>query len=590
MGLNLRAYFDAQAQPQWLYERVHKHLTSSKEGGAYLRANLASLKVFLTELNVPEAELGYKTLGQEKTEMEPWDDHTVTSRALPCLLFYQVRHRRTTVDAKLKSITLLQTLVSSLPGLDKGAVGLSFQDGNDTLRRVDVAFSSQGVTSDWHRVLSRNFSAQGVWEKLQKHEWCKCKVTSGSFAASMKYILFFLCYLVAHSKGELSHLNPYLSVCKHVLPDLLFWLASLMDSGATRLSAEPLEGLPSLKTLHGTNKRKADLANRFVLLDKIKKHKAGRKRIAPTHTDLAPVHSNLVGREAQTTVCLYLQKVCAMFPDKPLPRQFAISWDPSDYGGKSTMVNTIYSVVADCAAFMPNQRIRRLILADLHDSFIEEAKASKLGTLEGYLEVRALSHALLQATGCSLMDFRVPETLLARPLQDGEARIFINGAWYIVGPGDLVRPELPPGLDISSIPALVSCSDQGPSNTSSLNFLMFGQERLMVQVQYDCFHRGWNDVKLSAKRALGYPWKTMLQLVPLFNMNYAPFQSSAFFYKKQAVLENSLGTRTYKDPSFQAAIPMICKERRISEPECAEEEQELFRSLAIWGILRKKVP
>ena len=194
LGLNLRAYFDAQGQPQWLYERVHKHLTSSKEGGAYLRANLASLKVFLTELNVPEAELGYKTLGQEKTEMEPWDDHTVTSRALLCLLFYQVRHRRTTVDAKLKSITLLQTLVSSLPGLDKGAVGLSFQDGNDTLQRVDVAFSSQGVTSDWHRVLSRNFSAQGVWEKLQQHEWCKRKVTSGSFAASMKDILFFLCY------------------------------------------------------------------------------------------------------------------------------------------------------------------------------------------------------------------------------------------------------------------------------------------------------------------------------------------------------------------------------------------------------------
>ena len=130
------------------------------------------------------------------------------------------------------------------------------------------------------------------------------------------------------------------------------------------------------------------------------------------------------------------------------------------------MVSTVYSVAADCAAFMPNQRIRKLILADLDDSFIEEAKASKLGTLEGYSEVRALSHALLQTTGCSLMDFRVPETLLARPLQDGEARVFFNHAWHIVGPGDLVRPELPPGLDISALAALVSCSDQGPSNTA----------------------------------------------------------------------------------------------------------------------------
>ena len=328
LGLNLRAYFDAQGQPQWLYERVHKHLTSSREGGAYLRQNLASLKVFLAELNVPETCLGYKTLEQEKTEMEPWDDHTVNSRALLCILVYQVRHRRTPTDAKLKAITFLQNLVSSLSCLDKGAVGLSFQDDNDTLQRVDLAFSSQGVTSDWHKVLSMNSSAQGVWEKLQQHEWCKYKVTSGAFAASMKDILFFLCYLVAHPKEELSHLNPFQSVCKHVLPDLLFWLATLMDSDATKLAAEPLEALPSLKTLHGTSKRKADLANRFVLLDKIKQHKTGRKRIASTHTELAPVHSNLVEREAQATVCIYLKKVCAMFSDKSLPRQFAVFLGP----------------------------------------------------------------------------------------------------------------------------------------------------------------------------------------------------------------------------------------------------------------------
>ena len=62
------------------------------------------------------------------------------------------------------------------------------------------------------------------------------------------------------------------------------------------------------------------------------------------------------------------------------------------------MVSTVYSVAADCAAFMPNQRIRKLILADLDDSFIEEAKASKLGTLEGYSEVRCI----VVSIGCSL--------------------------------------------------------------------------------------------------------------------------------------------------------------------------------------------
>ena len=158
----------------------------------------------------------------------------------------------------------------------------------------------------------------------------------------------------------------------------------------------------------------------------------------------------------------------------------------------------------------------------------------------------------------------------------------------IVGPGDMVRPEVPASLDLSLLPALCSCSDQGPSNTASLNFLMFAGEGLMVQVQYDHFHRGWNDVKLSAKRSAGYPWRCMLQMVLLFNINYSPFGSSGFFYKKQSVLENFFLSRTFRDPSFQAAIPHICKERRIREPESIAEQEELFKGLAHMSNFIKK--
>ena len=563
-GLNLRAYINVDGQPQWVYERVHKHLASNSEGGAYLRRNLDSLKGFLKQFSVPDIELGYQKLHHQVSEVEPWPDHTVTSRALLCLVFYQVTHKRNPAESKVAAIKLLQTLVSSLSCLASGPLGLSFEGGDGEFHRVEVGFSAQGVTQDWCQVLHRNAAALEVWKQLQDTPWCNYRVTSTVAASTMQDILFFLCYLLGHPKLMVSTLNPYLSVCKYVLPDLLLWVAGMMDSEARRLSAQPLEELPMLKTVKGSHKRKVDHTNKFILLDKMRKHKSARKRIASTHDSLVPQHSDIVEREAHTVVFLYLQKVFKTFSDKALPRQFAVSWDPSDYGGKNTLVSTVYSVAADCAAFLPNQQIRKLTFADLHDSFIEEAKASKLGTLEGYSEIRALSHALLQATGCSLMDFRVPETLLARPLQDGETRIFFNGAWCIAGPGNVVRPELPPELDISALPALVSCSDQGPSNTASLNFLMYGGERLMIQIQYDCFHRGWNDLKLSAKRSLGYPWKCMLKLVLLFNINYSPFGSGGFFHKKQSVLEQFLSTRTYKDASFQAAIPKICREREKS--------------------------
>lgn len=40
------------------------------------------------------------------------------------------------------------------------------------------------------------------------------------------------------------------------------------------------------------------------------------------------------------------------------------------------------------------------------------------------------------------MGFRVPEELLARPLEPGEVRIFLDNAWYIVGPDGEVKPEI----------------------------------------------------------------------------------------------------------------------------------------------------
>ena len=588
-GLNLRAFL-SDGRPQWVYERIHKQLHSKREGGKYLRDNLETLKAFLAEHGVPSTELGYKTAAFQPTNVEPWYDHTVSSRALLGVIFYQMIIRKASSAAKQAAISLLHKLVAQLPGISARPVGLCLENDDGVLHRVDIAFTLQGVTQDWCTLLRLNSAALCIWEKLQKQPWCGHIVTSAGHSSTIQDIMLFLCYLVAHQKEEVNQCSPYHTAGKVILQDLFVWLGCILDAEAVALAEEPMQGLPMLKTLQGGHKKRADKCNQFILMNKLKEMKSNRKKVAATHDELAPRHGDLIEREAHITVSLYNAKVSNTFASPQCPRQFSIAWDPSDYGGRSTLVSTLYSPALDCAAYMPNQVIRKLIMSDLQPTFVEEAKASKLGTLEGYSELRALSFALMQATGTTLMDYRIPESVLARPLRDGETRVCCNGIWYIVGPGDLVRPEVPAHMDLATLPALVSCSDQGPSNTASLNFIQFAGEGLMVQVQYDCFHRGWNDVKLSAKKAKGYPWSVILKLVVLFNMNYSSFGSGAFFYKKQSVLQNFMETRTFRDPSFQAAIFNICRERGIPEPESLQEEEELFNSLPHMTNMIKKGP
>ena len=546
-GLDLRAYITATGA-QWVFERVYQKLDVRQEGGKFLRRNLESLHAFLLEHGIPKGELMYKHKGHQATELEPWHDHTVSSRALLAILLFQILSKRSDTSLKTEIIGFLHRLVAELPVADGGCLSLPFEGDDEVIHVVAVTFNSQSLTADWGKLLSKSKPASDLWQGLQTQPWLNQRVVSSPHFSTLQDIIFFLCHLGVHRA-----LGLYDTVYKLVVPELLVWLGKMMNSEASRLSSQPLQDLPLLRTRKGTLKRGADRMNSFILLDKLKKQKSLRKRIASTHDGLAAQHGNLVSREGYITVGIYQKKVFQTFAASDLPKQFAVSWDPSDYGGKNILVSTLYSPSLDCAAYMPNQQIKKLILSDLQESFIEEAKASKLGTLEGYSEVRSLSHALLKSTGCSLMDFRIPEALLARPLQDGEARVLHGGQWYIVGPGDMVRPEVPTSLDLSLLPALCSCSDQGPSNTASLNFLMFAGEGLMVQVQYDHFHRGWNDVKLSAKRSAGFPWRCMLQLVLLFNINYSPFGSGGFFYKKQSVMENFFFEQDIQRPFFPSS-------------------------------------
>ena len=155
-----------------------------------------------------------------------------------------------------------------------------------------------------------------------------------------------------------------------------------------------------------------------------------------------------------------------------------------------------YSRRLDKAAWLLNQEMRPVMLGDIDDSLLPLARQSKLKRVTGYNELRALS-ASLRTLGSSLLDFKIPDGLIARPLAANEFRLKGPDGRYWVHDEDAgtTLPEIPASLgnQLHRLPMLVSVSDQGPVNTAALNFLQYGSP-ILIDCQWDTFHRAWNDI------------------------------------------------------------------------------------------------
>ena len=73
--------------------------------------------------------------------------------------------------------------------------------------------------------------------------------------------------------------------------------------------------------------------------------------------------------------------------------------------------------------------------------------------------------------------------------------------------------------------------------------MQYSQQALLFIALFDPYHRAWNNLKTALKRAKCNAWKTVLELTLVANLNYGPFGSSAWHFKKKAKLEDYLLTR-----------------------------------------------
>lgn len=577
-----RAYINSNGAAEWLFSRAHAFCQIAKDPGRYLRTNKAVIQSEIVMFEVADSQFHYRGVGTDTAvdacgvpAQDGWKDHTLESRALLVVLLAMnlLLHL---VGEAFKMVDLSQPFMAMLIG----------QDGR--MHSRELKFSAQTMCHTWGEFLRLCPGAAALWKRLTERCWLNRCISSSADSATFADIWFFVAYLYTHQKLKLLRQTLWLCLGKPFLVQLIWRTGNCLEEVALRASAEALSMLPALRTKTGFVRRLADPVNKLLLLFKLRKEKQHRRRVASTHDELGGATTRMVVFEAYLDCLLHLKALQVGFRES---RQISVSWDPSSYGGKDILMAVVYDPVEDQAAYLMAQHMTQTLLSELHPSLLPTAKSRKLCRLEGYKEIKGLSSAL-GGIGLSLADFKVPNGLICRPLTADEFRLAApDGTMWIKNiETNAIVPEIPQGLDLGTVACLVSISDQGPNIIGAANYLQYSSNAPMFLAVFDPYHRAWNDLKTALKRSKCTGWKTVLELTLVCNLNYGPFNSSTWHYKKKARLEEFVTTRSASDPMWQKYIHLICKERRIPEPTSHQESQDLFESLKNMDSINAKGP
>ena len=395
-----------------------------------------------------------------------------------------------------------------------------------------------------------------------------------------------------HCHGKQKWLGQNLWNClgKDLLPALISLAGGWLDRLALSIIDQDLRALPILKTKQGNVRKLADPVNRFLLLQKLQKEKQHRQRVARSHEELGGSSNRMIRYENYMDTLLHMK---ALENSKlGANKQLSVCFDPSTYGGKETMVAIAYSAEEHKSAYLLSQQLTHVMLSDLHEDLLPLGRSRKLTKLEGFKEIRGL-HASLRTLGLSLTSFKVPTGLMCRALTPDEFRLegAGGGRWIHNQETNETVPETPEGLTLGDVPVLVTITDQGPNNLAALNFLQYHpQQAILILPLFDPYHRGWNDIKLALKRSICGGWRTVLEYALVGNLNYGPFHSSTWHYKKKAKLQEFILSEGVSSPYWQKYLPKICQEQRIPEPSSFVDSQNLLEKVAALDSFATKGP
>eukprot|EP00435_Cladocopium_sp_Y103_P052500 s248_g16.t1 len=585
--LGLRAYINKGGQAEWLWSRVHNYCQIREQPGKLLRRNKDSFFQALEDCQVPVSQWHYRSI--ESNDL--WREHTLESACLLVKLLWVTRNRGLSAQTKALALDLFCKILSKIANAE-----WSFCSFTGIVLCRDGRLKSQALT--FHKGTGKCFDLtslfQGctgglaLWDKLSTTTWLGKCISTPMAAASLEDLWLLCAYSFCHPREALQ--GQYLWECfgSHILPILLWHGGQSLNKFALALVKEDLDPLPTLKTKSGCSRKRVDHVNRMVLLFKVRREKAHRARVASSHEELGGSTNRLVRMEAFLDTMHYSDALSSQFKGTT---QLSVSFDPSGYGGKDIMVAVCYDPAKNLCGHLLNQQLAHTMMSEVHSSLLDLAKQRKLVRIDGYKELKGLSKAL-ESINVSLDLFTPPSCVICRPLVKGELRLKMEDGHHMIfqeATGQAI-PEIPLGYNLGSIPALVTVSDQGPSNMACLNFLQYSSDALVFYSFYDCFHRTWNDMKLSFKKVSFPAWKTILQYTLICNLSYGPFGSGSWWTKKKFLLEQFLQSHSSTSPQFLKYKGRICQERRAVEPHQAEDLEGMFMQLAHLTTFQQKGP
>lgn len=532
----------------------------------YLKRNVEHFQKEFIFSEIPWGELHYRGKGAADAELH----HTMSSRALVLMVALVSLNRRFAVDVKRRSITLLCSVLRKACMAIVGVqmfIGTIFGDDGQW-HQGELNFNCNGVTNDLHNLLAHNANALAVWESLTKSAWCQCNIQSHISCATLWDVMLFCLWC----KANMQHKKVWQLCAQHLWPKLVNFAGKVLEQAGLQSCDKGLKPVPLLKSKKG-HSRRVPFVNKYILLHKCKKAKRHRQAAMQTHADLVPNQADIVSQEDMMEAALYIKRAQEAYAGC---NHFAISWDPSNYDCE-TMVAILYSCQNGVAAYCPIQNMSPVLTSEVDEEIRKLSAVNALTRIDGYNEIRALSHAL-SAYAMPLEKFVLPKDILWRPLTSSQERVWIQGKPHVWDKEcGWKRPQFPETYHVKDLPLLISISDQGGINRAGLDYCTFKIGLAMLPL-WDPYHRTWNDVK-SGLKATASLWKAFLSFALFFNTNYGPAGSKTFFAKKQALMAEFMASRSAHADPFLAYLPYIQAERGQPEPEDNLGRESVFNSL-----------
>ena len=560
----------------WEWARVTDFLQlQTQKQHMFFKRNSVKIEAELKEAQIPLKQVHYKGLDANQGEV---GHHMAESAALVLLMLLVASTRRFAAVCKQKSMCLMQQLLRPACLLIQGAVALqcTLFGSDGEYHHMQLSIKPNGIVEGWRELIMAHSGATQSWRMLQQNKFCDQAIMSSLSQATVWDVMLFLVW----AKTNPSIKSIWVQVGQLLWPQFLWVCGKVLDLLAVSKVELPLEAVPLLKTKKGHTKR-APWNNKVVLLAKMKAIRRNRQIAMRSHGDTVPKNAQVVSAEDVLSTSIYLRYLEQAFKDT---KHVAVHWDPSSYD-VPTMVAIVFSHENQMSGYLPIQNMKPLTKSEIHEELQELAATGRLTRLEGYAELRALSHSL-KAIGKPLSVFKLPEDVRINPLKAHQKRILVGNTFFV---HDTItgerHPQVPDTFRVSQQPLCISISDMGGINRASLDYATF-KLQLSVLVLFDPYHRTWNDIKECLKKSKGSLFRTLLAYALYWNSNYGPAGTKEWHQRKVAKMKDLMETGSPHQEPFLSFLPFICQERGIDEPQDAEGREAIWNSLPSMNTVR----